>query len=106
MFSPKKKPFPMKLKADLSEPESLDAKPKPKMPMHEEEETPEAEESEDYGAKLVADLEAAGEEHGLDAQQSRAVAASFFGAMARCLGGEQEPAERDMGAVDLEEEEE
>jgi hypothetical protein len=92
-----KKPFPMKKSADLSEPDSLDAKPKPKMPMHapprDIEGEAEVEMSEDYGSKLLADIEAAGEEHGLDAETSRKVAGSMFSAAAKCLMGEQEPVE-------------
>jgi hypothetical protein len=79
-----------KPKPDLSDPDSLDEKPMPKMA--EEAETPEHEGAEEYGAKMMADLEAAGEANGLDAATTRKVAASFFGAMAKCLGGE-EPAE-------------
>jgi hypothetical protein len=103
-----KKPFMKpKPKADLSEPDSLDAKPKFKMPMHEEAEEPEVEASEDYGAKLMADIDAAGEEHGLDAQTTRKVAASIFSAAAKCLAGEQEPVESyDAGGESLEGEEE
>jgi hypothetical protein len=102
MFPPKKKPFPAK--PDLSEPDSLDAKPTPKMPMHEEAEEPAVEAS---GAKLLADIEAAGEEHGLDAETSRKVAGSMFAAAAKCLAGEQGPvAEYDAGGMSMEGEEE
>lgn len=99
MFPKKKKPGldvmiavgKPKKPAELSDPDPLDEKP-PK-PAHEEAETPEYEENEQYGAKLIADLEAAGEEHGLDKATTRKVAASFFGAMAKCLGGEEEAEE-------------
>jgi hypothetical protein len=42
--------------------------------------------SDDYGAKLVADIQAVGEAHGMDPAQSKAYAADLFGAVAECLG--------------------
>jgi len=42
--------------------------------------------SDDYGAKLVADIAAVGEAHGMDSSQSKAFAADLFGAVAECLG--------------------
>jgi hypothetical protein len=77
---------------DLEMPEPVDFKPKPKAPTaeHEAAETPEYEGQEEYGAKLIQDIEAAGEKHGLDAEQSHAVAASFFKAVADCLSREEE----------------
>jgi hypothetical protein len=106
VFPPKKKPFPMKPKsADLSDPDPLDEKQMPKAPAKPAmaEEAPEAEE--DYGAKLTADLEAVGEQYGLDAETTRKVAAGFFSAAAKCLGGE-EPVEHDAGGMSMEGEEE
>lgn len=96
--------MPGKGKADLSEPESFE--PKPKAPPVEAE-APEVEAAEDYSGKLKAEIESAGEEHGLDAAQSKAVAASMFRAMAKCLAGEENPiAEHDAGGQSFEAEEE
>ena len=44
------------------------------------------EEAEDYGKKLVNDIEAAGATEGMDAGTSRRVAGAFFSAAAKCLG--------------------
>ena len=108
-------PFPMKKKKpfgeELDEPEALDEPKKPPMaaaakpPMSDDpmngapayrpkaaptmDEPPVAEISEsgdDYGAKLVADIEAVGTAHGMDSSQSKAFAADLFGAVAECLG--------------------
>lgn len=93
-------PFPMTKKStpsasDLGAMEPFDKKPAPKTPpMQREEQEPPTEE---YGEKLIADIVRAGEGHGLDAEQSKAVAADFFTAAAGCLRGdsEQEPQAED-----------
>lgn len=75
---------------DLESPDPVEevGKMKP-TPEHEAAETPEYEAQEEYGAKIVKDIETAGAEHGLDAEKSHAVAASFFRAVADCLSGEE-----------------
>ena len=66
-----------------------DAKPgKPPDTQHEAAESPEYEQNEEYGAKLIQDLESAGEQYGLDAKTTHEVAAAFFEAMANCLRGD------------------
>lgn len=45
----------------------------------------------DYGTKLMADVEAAGQRLGLDPSASRAFAADVFGSVAECLRGGSEP---------------
>lgn len=60
---------------------------------HEAEESPEYEAQEEYGAKIVRDIEAAGESLGLDAEQSHVAAAAFLKAIANCLKGGEEEAE-------------
>ncbi len=77
----------------------------PKKPMgeapidHEASETPDMEASEEYGAKLAQDIEAAGASVGLDPAQARKAAGAFFAAVAKCLGaeGDDEPDPGDMG---------
>jgi hypothetical protein len=62
-------------------------------------------EPDDYGDKIMADIEAAGEKHGLDPSQSHAVAADFFRAIADCLSGGQEDhgiAQHDAGGMGFE----
>jgi hypothetical protein len=92
-------PFPMTKKAapDLGEMDPLDkpkGAPRPAAPpeMAAPKQAPDAD---DYGAKLTADIEAVGAEHGMDAATSREAAGAFFRAAAECLmgGGEQEPAQ-------------
>lgn len=96
MFPPKKKKpgidaFPVgKPKSDLDTPSPVDRE-EPEAP---EVEPPAEDASADYGAKLVADIEAVGEQHGMDAATSRAAAGAFLKAAAECLlgdSGEQEP---------------
>jgi hypothetical protein len=62
-----------------------DLKVKQQRQKEEDEETPEYEQSEEYGAKLIHDLEEAGKEYGMDAKTTHEVAASFFEALANCL---------------------
>lgn len=61
------------------------------MPPDEEAAPPEAEApgygNEAQGAKLISDIEAAGDAHGMSPEQSRSFAASIFNSMAECLGG-------------------
>lgn len=52
---------------------------------HQAGETPEYESGEEQGAKLISDIEAAGEKHGLDGHAARSFAADVFSAMAECL---------------------
>lgn len=52
--------------------------------------------AEDYGKKLVDDIEAAGDAEGLDAESSRRIAGAFFRAAAKCL-------ENSAGTPDAEE---
>jgi hypothetical protein len=106
----KKKPF----GEEPDEPEALDAPKKPPMqaaaepPMSADpmngapayrpkaaptmDEPPVAEmsegdnDSDDYGAKLVADISAVMEAHGIEESQGRALASDLFGAIAECLG--------------------
>jgi hypothetical protein len=86
---PKKKtapPFGGSRSSDLDAPEPVDGpmRPAPKMPAPDAEETAE-EASEDYGAKLKADIDAAGEAEGLDSGASRRLAGAMFAAAAKCL---------------------
>ena len=52
---------------------------------HEAAETPEYEAAEEYGAKLIQDIDAVAEQHGMDQAQGRMFAADLFGAIAECL---------------------
>lgn len=52
---------------------------------HEAAEAPGYENSEESGAAIVQDIEAAGAKHGMDAQQSHAFAADLFSSLAECL---------------------
>ncbi len=60
---------------------------------HEAAESPAQEGAEDYGAKLMSDLEAVGAEYGASPEMSREIAAKMFRAMADCLsgGGQEKP---------------
>jgi hypothetical protein len=55
-------------------------------------ESPQEEGGEEYGAKLLADIDAVGKRYGADSETSRALAGDMFEAIARCLkgGGESE----------------
>lgn len=103
MFPPKKKPGlavgimigKPKPGSDLDSPDPVEGKA---APAHEAAEPPAHEQQEEYGAKLVQDIESAGEKYGLDAETSHAVAADFFDAVAKCLrggSGESAPAGQD-----------
>ena len=50
-------------------------------------ETPAQEGGEEYGAKLMSDIEAVGKRYGADPATSRQIAADMFDAMAKCLSG-------------------
>lgn len=84
MFPPKKKSPPFGKSSDLDSPDPVDM---PRKAPASEDEPPAEESTEDYGSKLVADLEAAGQAEGMDPETTKRVAASFFRAMADCLGG-------------------
>lgn len=58
--------------------------------------------ADDYGAKLTADIDSVFEGAGIDKAQGRQIAAQLFSAVAKCLGGDNEPAEHDAGGMDLE----
>ena len=62
---------------------------------HEAAESPEYEQGEDYGAKLVKDIEAAGAKFGADPETARAACAEFLSAIANCLKGESTTPESD-----------
>lgn len=79
---------------DESEPPIPDA-------AEEADETPAYESSEDYGAKLMADIESAGMTHGLDPAASRAFAADLFDSVAKRLRGDV-IAEHDAGGMEME----
>lgn len=88
--TPKKKPAfgamkPKPAMDDLESPDPVEGKPA--MDAEEAAESPAEESSEDYGAKLVADIETAGKSLGMDAATSRQAAGAFFKAAADCLGG-------------------
>ena len=57
-------------------------------PAHEATETPEEEQGEDYGAKLVADIDAVAKRYGADQQTGRELFADMLTAVAKCLKGE------------------
>lgn len=84
---------------DLESPDPVEGKPAPD-PAEEATESPDEESSEDYGAKLVADIEAAGKSMGMDAATSRTAAGAFFKAAADCLGGDGEDSGLDEGSGD------
>lgn len=87
-------------KSDLDSPVPVDGPKK----AHEADESPAEEANEDYGAKLVADIEAVGEQHGMDAAASRAAAGAFFRAAAECLirDAGDGMAEHDAGGMEME----
>jgi hypothetical protein len=69
-------------------PEGEDAGAPPKDDEGAEGEAPEGYGSaESEGAKLISDIEAAGDAHGMSPEQSRSFAAAIFSAMADCLSG-------------------
>lgn len=54
---------------------------------HESEETPEQEGNEEYGARLVSDIDSVFSEYGADQKTGREIAAKLFSAVAKCLSG-------------------
>lgn len=64
--------------------------PQPDQPQaaHESAETPQEEQGEDYGAKILADIDSVGKEFGADSETARAACAKFLSAIAKCLSGE------------------
>lgn len=72
---------------DLESPDPVEGKI-PEDHAEEAAESPDEESSEDYGAKLVADIEAAGKTLGMDAATSRQAAGAFFKAAGSCLTGD------------------
>jgi len=105
MFAPNKKKSPFGETApafgkpkgnDLDAPSPVDraakTPPKPQaQPQPEAAEPPAQEATEDYGAKIMADVEAAGQRLGLDASASRSFAADVLASLSACLrGGEME----------------
>lgn len=85
---------PPRYKTPDSEPAAPEPKtpPKPPMAATPEPQPPAQDEGEDYGAKLTADIDAVFEGAGMDKEQGRQIAAQLFSAVAKCLGGESEPA--------------
>lgn len=58
---------------------------------HEAAESPEQESAEEEGADLLADIAKVGEQYGADSETSKAMAAEFFEAIAKCLRGDKQP---------------
>src|SRR5262245_50362318 len=88
---------------DIGSPDELDSAPEPKskMPMHEAAEAPAEEGAEDYGARLVSDIEAVGQKHGMEPEAARMVLGDMLAAVAKCLrgeSGEEEPQMKDSTA--------
>jgi hypothetical protein len=69
---------------------------------HEASESPDEESSEDYGAKLISDIDAVGEAHGMDSMKTRAFTADLFDAVANCLRGEGDTVSGDDNATEEE----
>lgn len=109
MFPPKKKSGldiaiavgkPKPKGSDLGSPSPIDKPPKPPMAAGD---SPDETGSEDYSAKLIADIEAAGESVGLDPVTSREAAGKFFAAAAKCLMQDSgEPEAADVNESDTE----
>jgi hypothetical protein len=71
----------------LPSPNPIEGLGKKPDPQEESAESPEYESSEDQGAKLISDIESAGQKHGLEPDSARSFAADVFSAMAECLRG-------------------
>lgn len=55
---------------------------------HEAAESPDEESSEEYGSKLLSDIDAVGQKFGADSQTARAACSAFLSAIAKCLSGD------------------
>lgn len=72
-------------------------------PAHEATESPEEEQGEDYGTKLLSDMTRPLTEAGLSDDEAKSLLADIFDAVSNCLRGEQSPvAEHDAGGMGME----
>ena len=93
-------PLPVEKMGKQQDDESSEGEPPEATDQHEAQESPAEESDEEYGRKLLTDIDAVGKQYGADSSTTRSFVGDLLSSIAKCLKGESHDSGGDEGSDD------